>query len=83
MVPVPAVGAQALDIPVPVDYGTDMSTGDAKKVAAVLANVDGGCISCATAAAAHMTKQFPDFDWPQLVADADGCWTPDLLRSPA
>jgi hypothetical protein len=56
-----------------------MNAADAAKVAAILANADGQCISCARALAREAEHVFPDHDWIRMVAAAGG-WDREELE---
>jgi hypothetical protein len=47
-----------------------MTLDEAKKVAEVLCEVDGGCPSCVHSATEDMQDRFPEFKWSRLVAEA-------------
>lgn len=49
-----------------------MTADEAKRIAEVLATVDGYCSTCALDAADEMAERFPEHDWPALVKAAMG-----------
>ena len=47
-----------------------MTPNEARKLAAIISNIDGGCIVCVTGATQELHKHFPEHDWPQLIVTA-------------
>ena len=56
-----------------------MNVEDARRVAGIVAGADGGCYHCAAQLAGDLNKAFPDFDWFELVATAEGYWSREQL----
>lgn len=58
-----------------------MTEEQARKIASIVINADGGCIHCVVALTMDLQREFPEHNWFALVAEAtDGDWTEQELR---
>jgi hypothetical protein len=55
-----------------------MTLAEAKKVAEIVGEADGGCRSCVGGLAGSLAKAFPDFNWK--LAGEDTYWDDDAKR---
>lgn len=64
-----------------MDCGNFVTEEEAKKIADTIQWADGGCYVCVGSLCDSLESDFPQFNWHKLVAEANGYWTEEKLRS--